>query len=83
MHRLTNRQLKVAILTLRQLNVRSPQRLNELAEGVGLRPSSLSRHTQEFERLGILKRDTPLGGYEIGPKAGQYLRKWGIGEYYV
>jgi hypothetical protein len=90
MHRLSNRQIKVAILSLKHLQpTKKEQRpaltLKQLSYLTDMSISSLSHYFKVLQHVGIIeklscKECNALKGFAKGPKADQYLEKWGLNE---
>ncbi len=77
MHRLTKKQIKTAILTLRSLQKdekKSPKTLSELSEDIGVPVSSLSSMFKTLTHVKIINKTS--GGFEAGENAPSYMLKW-------
>ena len=81
MHRLTQRQVKAAILVLKALEKSSEEKsrltLKDLSNETGMTSSTLSHYLKTLDHVGIVEKHKQ--GVSIGPKAQKYMIAW-LGE---
>lgn len=79
MHRLTQRQVKAAILVLKALEKSEKQKLilKDLSNETGMTSSTLSHYLKTLDHVGIVEKHRQ--GVSIGPKAQKYMIAW-LGE---